>query len=89
MKYLITFAVALLPATALAGKVEAETCAASLSPPAKQIYDATAPNVTATSNLRQLVTEETRALVRSGKVSRADARANARAAGQCLQQLKT
>ena len=89
MKYLITVAMVLLPTTVLAGKIEAEACAASLSPSAKQIYAATAPNITPTSNLRQLVTEQTRALVRSGKVSRTDARPNAQAAGRCLQQLKT
>ena len=89
MKYVITLAVVLLPTPALAGKIEAETCAASLPSPAKLIYDASAPNVTATSDLRRLVTQETRALVRSGKLDRADARTNAQAAGQCLQQLKT
>ncbi len=89
MKYLIPFALLLLPVQASAGQSEAKACAASLSPAALQIYQASAPHVTPTSNLRDVVYQQARGLVTSGQMSRGEARANAPAAGECLQKLQS
>jgi len=89
MKYFAAFTLLLLPASAMAGQTEAQTCAASLSPPAQQIYAASAPHVTAGTDLRRLVREKTRGLVQSGEMSRDVAKANVRAAGHCLLKLQS
>ena len=89
MKQIAAFALFLLPIPALAGQTEAQSCAASLSPPAQQIYAATAPHVTATTDLRSLVRKQTRSLVQSGEMSREVAKVNVRAAGRCLLKLQS
>lgn len=89
MKYITALVLLLLPAPAMAGQQEADKCAASLSAPAQQIYKSAAPHVTPTSDLRDVVTQQTRSLVMSGQISRADARANAQSAGMCLQKLQS
>ena len=89
MKHFAAFALFFLPASALAGQTEAQTCAASLSPAAQQIYAASAPHVTATTDLRSLVRKQTRGLVQSGELSRDVAKANAQAAGRCLLKLQS
>ena len=90
MKHVTALAVALLlPASAWAGQSEADACANSLNTSARQIYSAAAPHVTPGSNLRDVVRQHTRNLVQSGVLSRSEARANAKAAGLCLQKLQS
>ncbi|WP_334177091.1 hypothetical protein [Pseudoxanthobacter sp.] len=74
----------LLAGPALADQAAADKCAASLSPAARTIYAATAPAYTAGADLKALVTDKTRALVKAGTVSMGEARDAARAAGACL-----
>ena len=89
MRHITTLVMLLLPVPALAGQAEAETCAASLSAPAHQIYEAAAPYVTPTSDLHDVVYQQTRKLVTSGQISRQTARADAQSAGLCLQKLQS
>ena len=89
MKYFTVLALALLPTSAFAGQSEADACAASLSEPARQIYNASAPYVTPTSDLQDVVRQQARSLVMSGQMSRNVAQDNARPAGLCLQKLQS
>ncbi|MCC2110424.1 MAG: hypothetical protein KDJ16_00145 [Hyphomicrobiales bacterium] len=88
MKYVLSVAIVCLPAAALAGKTEGETCAAALSEPAQKIYHATAPDVTPSADLKDLVTAKTRSLVISGDISRKIAKQSAEEAGPCLKELQ-
>jgi hypothetical protein len=82
------FAVLALTATvSFAGQQEANQCAAGLSPESKTIYDASAPKLSGSSDLRTVVTDTTRSLVMSGKVGRSTAVDSAEAAGKCLAML--
>ena len=89
MKHVTALALILLPASAWAGQSEADACAEKLAPPAQQIYTAAAPHVTPGSNLRDVIREQARGLVVAGEMTRGEARANARAAGLCLQKLQS
>jgi len=73
---------------AFADTMNSETCAASLTPTGKTIYEAVAPFVEAETNLIKLLKEKVRPLVMSGKLKRKDAKANAPLAGECLSILK-
>ena len=91
----LVFAVTVLTASALptpaafADQQQATACAGSLDAESKTIYDAVAPEVTASTNLRDVVTSSTRSLVMKGQVRRGTARAPAEAAGACLEKLKS
>ena len=89
MKHLIVLTLVLLPVPAVAGQSEANACAAELNAPAKQIYDASAPYVTPTSDLHDVVRQQARGLVLSGQMTRQVAQANAVSAGKCLQKLQS
>lgn len=78
--------VALAAAPALADKAAGDACAAGLSPDAKAIYAAVGA---ASGDLRSIVTDATKSLVMSGKIDRGNARANAQAAGACLEQARS
>lgn len=78
----------LLAATpALADKAAAQRCAARLSPPARAIYDASAPRLVPGADGRAVVTDETRKLVLSGQLDFTKAEETAMAAAACLTQL--
>jgi hypothetical protein len=66
----------------------ASICAAGLAPDAKTIYVATAPKVTPTTVLHDVVRSTTIGLVMAGQLDRANAKPAAEAAGTCLAQLK-
>jgi hypothetical protein len=66
----------------------ARACRATLSPVGQQMYDVTAPHVTASSNIADLMRTHVRGLVMSGQLNRADAQAAAPAVGECLRHLK-
>jgi hypothetical protein len=79
----------LLPATfattaAHADRAAANKCAAGLPKDAKAIYDTTLPQIKPGSDLRALVTSNTRSLAMGGKIGVGGARDSADAAGVCL-----
>lgn len=67
---------------------DADSCAAALDASAKLIYDDAVGDVTADSDIREIVTEHTKALVKAGKLTRGEARSAATAAGECLKLVK-
>ncbi|BBE72557.1 hypothetical protein [Oharaeibacter diazotrophicus] len=78
-----------LAATAVATPVwadgaAADACASKLGAEAGAIYAAARPGVAAGGDLKATITDATKALVKAGKIARADARSNAQAAGACL-----
>jgi hypothetical protein len=75
---------ALSAAPALAGQAEAQSCAAGLDANAKLIFNAALPQVAPGADLRGVVTDTTKSLVKAGQVPRGEARPAAEAAGQCL-----
>lgn len=77
----------IVPYPADAGKPEADSCAKTLPQEARLIYDTVAPQITPASNVKDVVTSNTRQLAIAGKVSRATARDSATSAGQCLLKL--
>ncbi len=84
---LVAFAL-LFPATALAAKPEADSCAAILPAEAKSIYANVSPSVTPGIDLRALVREKVTAMVKAGEVGMTTARTSALSAGKCLQMLQ-
>jgi hypothetical protein len=74
---------------AAADKAGATACASKLPQDARAIYDASAPSAAGASDLKQVVTEQTRSLAMSGKIARGSARSSAEAAGACLQILRS
>lgn len=80
---------ALSVSAAFADQQGAQACAAGLDPESKTIYDEVAPQVNASTDLRDVITASTRSLVASGKVARSSARTSAEAAGACLEKLKS
>ncbi len=74
----------LLSSVALADRPAADKCAAGLSTDAKTIYTSTAAQVVPGANLRDIITAQTKALVKSGAVPMSSARPAAEAAGKCL-----
>ncbi|SHO63362.1 hypothetical protein SAMN02745172_01357 [Pseudoxanthobacter soli DSM 19599] len=76
------------PGAAFADAASAGACAQKLAPDARQIYDATAPQVTPGVDLKSVVTTATKKLAMAGTISRGDARSSAMSAVQCLQQLQ-
>lgn len=77
--------VALAPVAAHADAAALAACKAKLTPDAQAIFDKTLPQVTPDSDLRALLTSNTRSLAMAGTISMGNARASATAAGQCLQ----
>ncbi|MFG1346380.1 hypothetical protein V5F59_15915 [Xanthobacter autotrophicus DSM 431] len=78
-------AVSILAGTpALADRAAADRCAAKLTPEAKAIYQASAPMLVKGADGRAVVTEQTRTLVLSGKISHLTASESAQAAAECL-----
>ncbi|MEP9347761.1 hypothetical protein [Xanthobacter sp. KR7-225] len=77
-------ALAALASPARADTAEAGRCAAKLSGEARAIYNASAPLLGKGADGRAVVTEQTRKLVLSGKVSHLTANVAAMAAADCL-----
>lgn len=73
---------------AYAEEMNSETCAQTLTPTGKSIYEAVAPSVEADSDIKKLLKKKVRPLVMSGKLKRKEAKANAPLAGKCLFLLK-
>ncbi|WP_348838897.1 hypothetical protein [Xanthobacter sp. KR7-65] len=77
-------AAALATSPAWADKAAADRCAAKLPTEARSIYVASAPHLVPGADGRAVVTEQTRTLVLSGKVSHLTAAESAQAAANCL-----
>ncbi|HTH99805.1 MAG TPA: hypothetical protein VL752_02565 [Acidisoma sp.] len=66
----------------------ATACSLKLPPESKAIYDAAAPKMTPTTDMRDLLKSTTFSLIMQGEVKSADARPSAIAAAHCLRDLK-
>jgi azurin len=75
---------ALSAAPALAGTAEAQSCAGSLDANSQLIFNTALPQVAPGADLKGVVTNVTKSLVKSGQISRGDARPAAMSAGECL-----
>lgn len=75
-------------APAHADQAAGSACAASLTPDGKAIYAAVMA-AGDSGDLRTIVTETTKSLAMSGQIDRGNARSNAQAAGQCLEQARS
>lgn len=75
---------AAMPFAAHADQAAGNACAASLNADGKAIYAAALPSA-ASGDLRTLVTNTTKSLAEGGKIAMGSARANAMAAGKCLE----
>jgi hypothetical protein len=69
---------------ASADPAAAQACATKLPKDAKAIFNATLPQVVPGSDLRSLLTANTRRLAFSGSIDRGSARESATAASECL-----
>lgn len=67
---------------------KAQSCAGSLQPESKLIFEQSAADVSAGGDIKSILASKTRALVIGGKVTRSTARPSAEAAGECLKLLK-
>ena len=74
--------------SAFADANSANACAAGLSPSAKAIYDAAAPEFASSADPRAMVRSKTMGLVKAGTVKQSEARADAMTAGDCLKKLR-
>ncbi len=70
------------PAVALSPK--AQECVTKLDPAGRMIFDASLSKMAPGKELRDVVKETTKALVKSGEVKRDAAKESAKAAGKCL-----
>ncbi len=75
----------LWPTLVQADQKGAKTCAAELSAPARQIYDAVNALKLPVNGLPQIVREQTVALVQSGQIAMSTAPDHATAAARCLE----
>ncbi len=73
---------------AYADRKAADSCAASLSPPAKQIYENTLASNPTPATARGIVVSQVEKLIAEGKLNMADGRAAGEAAGACLKMLE-
>ncbi len=85
----IAFGLVCLASAASADRPAADKCAAKLSGDAKTIYAASAPLITPTSDIRGVITDQTRSLVINGTISRAAAKPAAEAAGTCIAMIRS
>ena len=86
-KIAMVFLIALAPTVALADQAASTKCRSKLNADGKMIYDKSLPLATPEANLRDVVTEQTRALASAGTIQ-LPARENAEAAGECLKLLR-
>ncbi|WP_371345919.1 hypothetical protein [Ancylobacter sp. IITR112] len=92
-KNLLSFAAAaallsLAGGVAHADQAAGNACAASLTPDGKAIYSAVMA-AGDSGDIRTIVTDTTKSLAMSGQIDRGNARSNAQAAAQCLEQARS
>ena len=75
---------ALSAAPALAGQAEAQSCATGLDANGQLIFSTALPQVAPGADLKGIVTDVTKSLVKGGQIKRGDAKPSAMAAGECL-----
>ncbi|RTL97386.1 hypothetical protein [Ancylobacter rudongensis] len=80
--------VLLASGAARADQAAGNACAASLNADGKAIYSAVMA-AGDSGDLRTIVTDTTKSLAMSGQIDRGNARANAQAAAQCLEQARS
>ena len=88
-KFAMIALIALAPAAVMADQAAATKCRGKLNKDAGLIYDKSLPLATPDANLRDVVTEQTRALVGANTIPMDTARTNAEAAGECLKLRRT
>ena len=89
MKTVLLFlCVACMTTTAHADQKAADACAASLSPPARQIYETTLASHPTPGTGRSIVVADVEKLIAEGKLTMAEGRAAGEAAGSCLKMLE-
>jgi hypothetical protein len=76
------------PVTALADRNAADACATKLPKEPAAIYSNTVAQIAPGVNVRDLVVSVTRGMVLAGRLSRANARPAAEAAGSCLELIR-
>lgn len=72
---------------AIAGQMEADACAASLTATGQAIYAAVVPKVASGDDMQSQMRSTLKPMVQSGSLTKADARANAKAVIACLEKL--
>ncbi|WP_046866505.1 hypothetical protein [Microvirga massiliensis] len=76
------------PITALADQKSADACAAKLSKEPAAIYSSTVAQISPGVSIKDVVVNVTRSMVMAGRLSRANARPAAEAAGNCLELIR-
>lgn len=79
---------ACLSTAALADRKAADACAASLSPAAKQVYEATLASHPTPGTGRSVVVATVEKMIAEGKLTMAEGRAAGEAAGGCLKMME-
>ncbi|MCX7355777.1 MAG: hypothetical protein NTY59_13290 [Alphaproteobacteria bacterium] len=87
-KFAMIALIAFAPVAVMADQAAATKCRGKLNKEARLIYDQSLPLATPDANLRDVVTEQTRALAGAGTIPVETARPNAEAAGECLKLLR-
>lgn len=76
------------PLPVFANQKSADDCASKLPKDSAAIYSNTVAQISPGANIKDLVVEITRGLVMDGRLSRANARPAAEAAGNCLKLIR-
>jgi hypothetical protein len=76
------------PITALADQKAADACAAKLPKESAAIYSNTVAQISPGVSIKDVVVGVTRSMVMAGRLSRANARPAAEAAGSCLELIR-
>lgn len=79
---------ACMATAAHADQKAADACAASLSPPAKQIYETTLASHPTPGTGRGIVVADVEKMIAEGKLTMAEGRVAGEAAGSCLKMLE-
>lgn len=80
-------ACAVLSSPALADKAAADACAAELSETGKTIYEAVAENLQPDDKVESKIKSTVKPMVKGGDLSRSDAKAGAKEAKACLDEI--
>jgi hypothetical protein len=86
---LVALFLILTPAVAFADKQAATTCAASLQPGPKAIFDATLANLGSGQKVQDVVKTQVTELVKAGTIPKSSAKADTQAAVGCLKLFKS
>ena len=76
------------PFTVMADQKSADACATKLPKESAEIYSGTVAQISPGVNVRDVVVSVTRGMVTAGRLSQANARPAAEAAGSCLELIR-